>query len=103
AEYQSRESIVTFRRVTDDRPDGRHVVVFDAATESVRHEPLRRDPNKLRRVAVQRVTQTFEAFEPAAIHQIPGGVDRIAGIGGAPCADGIEVFKSKTDRVHDLV
>ena len=87
--------------------DHRHVVVFDAAAQRVRHQLLGDHADELRRIAQQRLPQLDRAVDllcrPTASTD---GIDRhaaVAALLGPPLAVGVEVLEREPDRVHQLV
>ena len=57
--------LLSLRRIPHDRADHRHVGVFDAAAQRVRHHLLGDHADKLRRIAQQRLPQSGRARRPA--------------------------------------
>src|SRR6185437_173965 len=103
AEHQRGETIIIFFGFVHDGTKCGHVVVFDATAERIGHQVFGSDADKLRRVAHQGITQTFQAIKLAAVDQEAGGIDGVSGVLGAPSADGVEIFEREADRIHDLM
>src|SRR5262245_16195471 len=103
ADHQRREAIVVRSGVTDDRADQRHVVVLNAAAESVGQQSLGDVSNELRRIAKHRFSQSGDAVHLAAVDKYADRVDRLPLVFRSPMTDRIKVLERDADRIHDLV
>src|SRR5687768_2368296 len=100
---QRRETIIALRTITYDRANERHVVVFDASAERVRQKLFCNSPRKLFGISQQRLAEAGRPRHFGSVHEFTRSVDKRAPVSGPPSPHGIEVFESKTDRVHHPV
>src|SRR5215471_18846516 len=102
-EDHCRQLVIAFRRLPDNRPDVRHICIFHATAKGICQKLLRECSGELRGVALERLTQAHNAVQFASIDEHTRRVYRLSSIFEPPFAGRIEVFESKTDRIHHLV
>src|SRR3989442_798046 len=91
AKHERRESVLAARRVPNDRPHQRHILILDTAAQCVSEQLLRHDADELIGIPHQHVAQTRDAVHVRPVNQSAGCIDWEALVLGAPRADRIKV------------